>query len=255
MSLLEVSGLHTFYGETEALRGVSFNVEPGEIVALLGSNGAGKTTILRTISRLEHARQGRVVFKGQDITRVPAHRVVALGVGHVPEGRRVFSGLTVEENINLGGYLMRRRRTDLDGLHREMRELFPHLDERRAQLAGTLSGGEQQMLAIARALMCRPTLLALDEPSMGLAPMMVRTVLRAIARIREHGTAILMVEQNARQALRLADRAYVLEAGRISIAGKASELADDPRVQAAYLGGSVATEKADATDVVNSDAP
>ncbi len=250
MSLLEVSDLHTFYGETQALRGVSFRVEPGEIVALLGSNGAGKTTTLRTISRLEKARQGSVVFKGQDITGMAAHRVVALGIGHVPEGRRIFPGLTVEENISLGGYLMRRRRAALEDQRREMRELFPHLAERRGQLAGTLSGGEQQMLAIARALMCKPTLLALDEPSMGLAPMVTRTVLRAIARIRDHGTAILMVEQNARQALRLADRAYVLEGGRITLEGKASELAEDPRVQAAYLGGSPADQKAGNTELV-----
>lgn len=236
--LLEVDGIHTFYRDTEALKGVSFTVRPGEITTLLGSNGAGKTTVLRTISGLERARTGRVVFDGRDITRTRAHEIVALGLGHVPEGRRLFPGLTVEENLGLGGYLSRHDRAALRRRREEVFELFPRLVERRSQPAGTLSGGEQQMVAIGRALMSEPKLLALDEPSMGLSPVLQRTVLRVIARIRQRGTAILMVEQNARQALRLADRAYVLESGRITLHGPAGDLAKDPRVRAAYLGGS-----------------
>jgi branched-chain amino acid transport system ATP-binding protein len=234
-----VSGLHTFYGDTEALKGVSLRVEEGEIVALLGSNGAGKTTTLRTISGLERARSGSVRFAGAEITRLRAHRVVALGLGHVPEGRRVFPGLSVDENLVLGGYLRRKDPAAVAERREELFGLFPRLAERRRQLAGTLSGGEQQMLSIGRALMTEPRLLALDEPSVGLAPGLVRTIFGILAGIRERGTAILLVEQNARQALRLADRAYVLETGEVTLSGPAGELAADPRVLAAYLGGSV----------------
>ncbi len=238
MPLLAVADLRTFYGDTEALKGISFEVDPGEIVALLGSNGAGKTTTLRTLSGLQRPRSGSVRFDGRDITRARAHDVVAMGLGHVPEGRRVFPGLTVEENLNLGGYLSRRD-AGLIGRRRDRAyELFPRLHERRQQYAGTLSGGEQQMLAMGRALMSQPKLLCLDEPSMGLAPLLAATILRIVAEIRSRGTAVLMVEQNARQALRLADRAYVLETGSIVLSGRAADLASDPRVQAAYLGGS-----------------
>ena len=238
MALLTVTDLHTYYGDTAAVRGASLEVGEGEIVALLGSNGAGKTTTLRTISRLERCRSGSVVFDGVDITKARAHSVVEMGLAHVPEGRRIFPALTVEENLNLGGYLSRRDQKAVTTRKHEIFDLFPRLVERRGQLGGTLSGGEQQMLAIGRALMVQPRLLALDEPSMGLAPIMVRAVGEVIRRIRASGTAILMVEQNARQALRLADRAYVLETGRIVLSGPARELAGDPRVQHAYLGGS-----------------
>lgn len=242
MSLLEVSELTSRYGQIEALAGISFDVGPGEIVALLGSNGAGKTTTLRTITGLHRAKAGRIVFDGEDLSRLGTHRIVALGLGHVPEGRRVFPALTVAENLLLGGYLKRRERHVIDERRGEIYEMFPRLGERRSQLAGLLSGGEQQMLAIGRALMHRPRLLALDEPTMGLAPQTARQVLEIIRRIRDEGTTILIVEQNAHQALRLADRAYVLESGRIVLSGPAAELAVDPRVKAAYLGGDPAPE-------------
>ena len=223
---------------------MSLEVSEGEIVALLGSNGAGKTTTLRTISGLERSRSGSIIFEGIDITKARAHVIVGMGLAQVPEGRRIFAALTVEENLNLGGFLSRRDHATLARRKQEVFDLFPRLVERRAQFGGTLSGGEQQMLAIGRALMVQPRLLALDEPSMGLAPIMVKAVFEVIRRIRANGTAILMVEQNVRQALRLADRAYVLETGQIVLSGPAAELAGDPRVQHAYLGGS-AEEPAD----------
>ncbi len=237
MALLEVQDLHTFYGSIEALRGLSFTVEEGEIVALLGSNGAGKTTTLRSISGLERPRSGAIRFLGRDISHMPAHRIVQLGLGHVPEGRRIFVNLSVEENLMLGGYLLRRTPREVQARRDEEFERLPRLLERRHQLAGTLSGGEQQMLAIGRALITRPRLLALDEPSMGLAPILVQSIFQIIAQIRKGGTAILLVEQNARQALRLADRGYVLETGSIVLADTAKALAENRRVQAAYLGG------------------
>ena len=238
MALLTVTDLHAYYGDVPALRGVSLEVGEGEIVALLGSNGAGKTTTLRSISGLMRPRTGTISFGGTDITRKRAHVIVALGLNQVPEGRRIFPALSVEENLNLGGYLSRRDQKTVAQRKQQVFDLFPRLAERRRQLGGTLSGGEQQMLAIGRALMNEPRLLALDEPSMGLAPVMVRAVGEVIRRIRARGTAILMVEQNARQALALADRAFVLETGRVVIEGPASELAQDVRVQHAYLGGS-----------------
>ncbi len=237
MALLEVRDLHTFYGSIEALKGISFQVDEGEIVALLGSNGAGKNTTLRSISGLERPRSGLVRFAGQEIQRMPAHRIVQLGLGHVPEGRRIFVNLTVEENLSLGGYLLRRTPHEVHLRRDEVFERLPRLLERRHQLAGTLSGGEQQMLAIGRALITRPKLLALDEPSMGLAPILVHAIFQTIAEIRKGGTAILLVEQNARQALRLADRGYVLETGSIVLQDEAKALAENRRVQAAYLGG------------------
>jgi branched-chain amino acid transport system ATP-binding protein len=243
VGLLEIRDLQVSYGNVEVLHGISLDVSEGEIVALLGSNGAGKTTTLRAISGLIRPRAGAIVMAGHQLNALRAHQIVALGLGHVPEGRRMFGALTVEENLRLGGYLIRRDGATLaqrmDGVY----QTFPRLGERRGQLAGTLSGGEQQMLAIARALMLRPRIIVLDEPSMGLAPKLVRAIFGMIAHICNEGTSILLVEQNARQALRIAHRAYVLESGRIALAGSARDLAQDSRVRAAYLGGSaVATE-------------
>ncbi|SDH62754.1 ABC transporter ATP-binding protein [Paraburkholderia phenazinium] len=238
MGLLEISDLHVSYGTVEVLHGISLEVAEGEIVALLGSNGAGKTTTLRAISGLIRPRAGAIVLAGQQLTGLRAHQIVALGLGHVPEGRRMFGALTVEENLRLGAYLIRRESVVLEQRIAQVYETFSRLGERRSQLAGTLSGGEQQMLAIARALMLRPRIVVLDEPSMGLAPKLVRVIFGMISDICKAGTSVLLVEQNARQALRIAHRAYVLESGRIALAGSAHELAQDNRVRAAYLGGS-----------------
>ena len=238
MGLLEIRDLHVSYGKVEVLHGISLEVGAGEIVALLGSNGAGKTTTLRAISGLIRARAGQITMDGRSLNDLPAHRIVALGIGHVPEGRRMFGALTVEENLRLGGYLIRREAGSLEERLETMFEAFPRLRERHNQLAGTLSGGEQQMLAIARALMVKPRLVVLDEPSMGLAPKLVRAIFAMIAKIQSEGTAILVVEQNARQALRIASRAYVLESGKVALSGPSQELAQDSRVRAAYLGGS-----------------
>ena len=240
MGLLEIRDLHVSYGSVEVLHGISLDVGEGEIVALLGSNGAGKTTTLRAVSGLVRPRAGEIVMAGQRLNALRAHQIVALGLGHVPEGRRMFGALTVEENLQLGGYLIRRDSAVMAQRIDNVYQTFPRLGERRSQLAGTLSGGEQQMLAIARALMLRPRIIVLDEPSMGLAPKLVRVIFGMIADICKEGTSILLVEQNARQALRIAHRAYVLESGRIALAGPARDLAQDSRVRAAYLGGSAA---------------
>lgn len=240
MGLLEIRDLHVGYGKVEVLRGISLEVAEGEIVALLGSNGAGKTTTLRAISGLIRPRAGEIVLAGKRLNDLRAHQIVALGLGHVPEGRRIFGALTVTENLRLAGYVIRHDMAQLESRMAEMYQVFPRLGERRDQLAGTLSGGEQQMLAIARALMLRPRLMVLDEPSMGLAPKLVRAIFGMIASVRKEGTAILVVEQNARQALRIANRAYVLESGHIALSGLARDLAQDSRVRAAYLGGSAA---------------
>jgi branched-chain amino acid transport system ATP-binding protein len=237
VALLEVRDVHVSYGSIEAISGVSIRVEAGEMVAILGSNGAGKTTTLRTISGLERPRSGSVAFDGQDITRTPAHTIVGMGLCQVPEGRRIFGTLTVAENLNLGGYVLRGRPQELRVRREQVLETFPRLRERWGQLAGTLSGGEQQMLAIGRALMNEPRLLTLDEPSLGLSPVLARSILRIVRGFADRGVAVLMVEQNARQALRVADRAYVLETGRVVLEGPARELAEDPRVRRAYLGG------------------
>jgi len=239
--LLEIRDLSSRYGHTEAVRGISFDVRAGEIVALLGSNGAGKTTTLRTITGLHRASSGAVRFGGEDISRCKAHEIVARGLGHVPEGRRIFASLSVAENLLLGGYLKRRDRALVDARRDAICALFPRLGERREQLAGLLSGGEQQMLAIGRALMNEPKLLALDEPTMGLAPIAAKQMMSIVRDIRARGTTVLLVEQSARLALGLADRAYVLVAGQIALRGSGTELAKDPRVQAAYLGGDPAT--------------
>src|SRR5919202_930994 len=248
MALLEVNDVHVFYGNIEALGGLSIRVEPGEMVAVLGSNGAGKTTTLRAISGLERARSGSITFDGADITRTAAHEIVSRGLCQVPEGRRIFGTLTVAENLALGGYLLRRRPGELRARRDRVLETFPRLAERAGQLAGTLSGGEQQMLAIGRALKNEPKLLSLDEPSLGLSPLLARTILKIVRSFADQGVAVLVVEQNARQALRVADRAYVLETGRIVIEGPARELAADERVQRAYLGGfdAIAEEEAEA---------
>ena len=233
MSLLAVQDLVTAYGSIEALHGISFHVDEGEIVALLGANGAGKTTTLRTISGLLRPRAGEVRFAGERIDTRPAHEIVRLGLTHVPEGRWIFTLLTVDENLRLGAYA--ERRVPREALDRVFTQ-FPRLAERRGQLAGTLSGGEQQMLAMARALMTKPRLLLLDEPSMGLAPVLVRAIFQTIAEINRQGTTVLLVEQNANAALRLARRAYVLETGRIALEGPGADLARNEAVRRAYLG-------------------
>jgi branched-chain amino acid transport system ATP-binding protein len=233
VSLLEVRDLRTAYGSIEALHGISFHVEDGEIVALLGANGAGKTTTLRTISGLLRPRGGEVRFAGQRIDGHHAHDIVRLGLTQVPEGRWIFTLMTVDENLRLGAFT--EPRVPADALDRVF-TLFPVLRERRRQVAGTLSGGEQQMLAMARALMTTPRLLLLDEPSMGLSPVLVRTIFRTVAEINRAGTTVLLVEQNANAALRLAHRAYVLENGRIALEGPSAELARNEAVRRAYLG-------------------
>jgi branched-chain amino acid transport system ATP-binding protein len=237
MALLEVRDLHVFYGNIEALKGISLDAEQGQVVAILGGNGAGKTTTLRSISGLLRPRSGSIAFAGESITGLQAHVIVNRGLSQVPEGRRIFSILNVEENLNLGGYLIRSQRALVHERKEAVYRLFPRLEERRGQLAGTLSGGEQQMLAIGRAMMSDPKLLMLDEPSLGLSPLLARSVLKTVREIANRGTTVLLVEQNARQALAIADRAYVIETGRIVLEGDAASLAKDARVQRAYLGG------------------
>lgn len=236
MPLLELQDIHTYYGSVHALKGISLEVEEGEIVTLLGANGAGKTTTLNTISGLLRPLQGQIVFNGRVLNQVSAHQIVNLGISQAPEGRKVFSTLTVQENLNMGAYSLGDNRKAIEENRRGVFELFPRLEERRNQIAGTLSGGEQQMLAVGRALMSRPKLLMLDEPSLGLAPMLVRAIFETIREINEGGVTILLVEQNARAALRLADKGYVLETGRIVLSGTAEDLMRDERVRKAYLG-------------------
>ncbi len=234
-AVLRVEEIDVRYGNIQALRGVSLEVRAGEVVALIGANGAGKTTTLRTISGLLRPVRGRILLDGQDLTRLPAHRITAMGVAHVPEGRAVFPNLTVLENLLLAAYTRRDRRAVARDLER-VYQLLPRLFERRRQSAGTLSGGEQQMLAIGRALMSQARIMLLDEPSMGLAPVLVAEIFRLLTDINRSGTTLLLVEQNARMALQIANRAYVLEAGRVVLSGPAAELARHPGVQQAYLG-------------------
>ena len=235
-SLLEVHDIEVFYGEFQALFGVSFSVDKGEVVAILGSNGAGKTTTLRTISGLLRPRRGRIIWQGRDITDTPAYTRVEMGISHVPEGRGIFPKLTVYENLRVAAYTKRAREKFEESLE-TVYSLFPRLRERRNQLAGTLSGGEQQMLAIARALIQRPVLLMMDEPSLGLAPKLAREVIMLAKRLRdEYGITVLLVEQNVRLSLKIADRAYILETGRIVREGKPEELEKDPKIREAYLG-------------------
>lgn len=234
--MLEIKNLDVYYGAIHALDHISLSVQQGEIVSLIGANGAGKSTTLRTISGLIRAKKGEVIFEGQSIAKTPPHKIVEMGIGHVPEGRRVFARMSVEENLELGAYI----RSDKAGIKSSMQEVydrFPRLFERRKQKAGTLSGGEQQMLAIGRALMSKPRVLLLDEPSMGLAPLLVKEIFNIIEEInRDQGVTILLVEQNAHMALSVASRGYVLETGRIVLEGVAKDLAANPEVQKAYLG-------------------
>ena len=235
--MLEVSGLEVRYGSVTAVKGISLEVAEGEVVAIIGPNGAGKTSTLRAITGLVPTAGGRVVFRGTDVSRWKAHRIVTLGLGHAPEGRRLFPQMTVMENLRMGAY-RRHGPAEIGRTLAQVEELFPRLAERRAQLAGTLSGGEQQMLAIGRALMAEPRLLVLDEPSFGLAPMIVREIGRIVRSInRERGVSVLLVEQNARMALGIAGRAYVMETGRVALSGPSATLAESPHVKAAYLGG------------------
>ncbi len=234
MALLEVSDVHTYYGNIEALKGISIEVEEGEIVTLIGSNGAGKSTTLRSISGLTPPRSGSIKFDGREIGETAPQDIVRLGISQSPEGRKIFPRMTVRENLDLGAYL--RRDDDIDADVRRVYDLFPRLEERQKQKAGTMSGGEQQMLAIGRALMAQPKLLLLDEPSMGLAPILVERIYETVAEINRQGTTILLVEQNANFALEVSKRAYVLETGAIALADDADTLRDNPDVQKAYLG-------------------
>lgn len=236
MALLEVKDLHVYYGVIQALKGINFEVNEGEIVTLIGANGAGKTTTMQSIIGLIPSRQGTVTFDGQDITKTPCHKIVKAGLTQVPEGRRIFQELTVYENLLMGGFSQKDQavlKKDIEGIY----ERFPRLAERRNQIAGTLSGGEQQMLAIGRAMMSRPKLLLLDEPSMGLSPLLVDQVFDIIKQLRDDGTTILLVEQNAGKSLAISDRAYVLELGEIVLSGTGEELATSDDVKKAYLGG------------------
>lgn len=235
MSLLTVQDIHTYYGHIHALKGISVTVEKGEVVTLIGSNGAGKSTTLKTISGLLHPKEGSIELEGERINGLPAHIIVSKGIGQSPEGRQIFTRLTVLENLEMGAY----SRTDKVGIKRDLDHifgLFPRLAERRNQAGGTLSGGEQQMLAMGRALMTRPRILMLDEPSMGLAPVLVDTIFEIIKTLNREGTTILLVEQNAARALSVANRGYVLETGRIILQGNATELANNDQVRKAYLG-------------------
>ncbi|MEU4741388.1 ABC transporter ATP-binding protein [Actinosynnema sp. NPDC023658] len=232
--LLEIKDIHVHYGKIAAIKGISLQVEDGEIVSLIGANGAGKTTTLKTISGLRPLTSGQVLFNGEDISKMPGHKRVMAGIGQSPEGRGVFPGMTVQENLLMGAYT---RKDALDADLAEVYELFPRLAERKNQFGGTMSGGEQQMIAIGRALMTKPKVLLLDEPSMGLAPMLIAQIFEIIKEINKRGTTVLLVEQNAQQALKLSDRAYVLETGRVVKSAPGPQLLDDPQVRAAYLGG------------------
>ena len=232
--ILKIDDINVFYGSIHAIKGISLEVNEGEIVTLIGANGAGKTTTLHTVSGLLRPRTGSISFCGEDITRIPAHKLVERGLAHCPEGRRVFLQMTVQENLDMGAYI---RRDDFSTSLEEVYELFPRLKERRKQVAGTLSGGEQQMLAMGRALMSKPKLLMLDEPSMGLAPILVEQIFDIIKNLHAVGTTILLVEQNAQAALSIADRAYVLETGKITLSGTGAELSKSDEVRKAYLGG------------------
>jgi branched-chain amino acid transport system ATP-binding protein len=235
MALLDVKDVHTFYGNIEALKGISLEVEEGECVTLIGSNGAGKSTTLRSVSGLTPPRQGSIRFRGREITETPPQEIVSMGVSQAPEGRHVFPRMSAHENLMLGAYL----RKDADGIQSDLERvfsLFPRLKERERQKGGTMSGGEQQMLAIGRALMAKPTLLLLDEPSMGIAPILVERIYETIAEINRQGTTILLVEQNANFALEVSSRGYVLETGKVTVTDKSASLRENPEVQRAYLG-------------------
>lgn len=234
--MLSVKNLEVYYGVINAIKGISFDVKPGEIVTLIGANGAGKTTILNTLSGLIKPKKGDILYEGQDIQKIEPHDIVRRGMAHVPEGRRIFPNMSVEDNLELGGYTLKQRSDVEEGLERAYKN-FPRLKERRKQFAGTLSGGEQQMLAIARALMTNPKLVLMDEPSMGLAPILVKEIFEIIKDINLNGTTVLLVEQNANMALSIANRAYVLETGQIVSEGEASTLLNNDDIRKAYLGG------------------
>ena len=235
MALLEIHDLEVYYGVIKAIKGVSFHVDEGEVIALIGANGAGKTTILHTITGLLQAENGSVTFGGANISKLPAHKIVAMGMAHVPEGRRVFSNLTVLQNLKMGAYT-RKDKAEVEASLENVYNRFPRLKERQNQMAGTLSGGEQQMLAMGRALMSKPKILLMDEPSMGLSPIYVNEIFDIIQEVSNAGTTVLLVEQNAKKALAIADRAYVLETGKIVLEGKASDLLNNEDIKKAYLG-------------------
>ncbi len=234
-ALLEVNNVEVYYGMIRALKGVSLKINRGEIVALIGANGAGKTTMLHTITGLIPAKSGSIIYNGVDLTKTKPHKIVAMGMAHVPEGRRVFQQLSVYDNLKLGAYT-KKNKSEVEEALKKVYERFPRLEERKKQLAGTLSGGEQQMLAMGRALMSNPDILLMDEPSMGLSPLFVKEIFDIIEKLHKSGTTILLVEQNAKMALSVADRAYVLETGNISIEGSAKEMLEDDRIKKAYLG-------------------
>ena len=235
MAMLEVKDLKVYYGMIQAIKGVSFHVNEGEVIALIGANGAGKTTILHTISGLLTPKEGTVTFEGKDIVKIPGHKIVSMGMAHVPEGRRVFAQLSVLQNLKMGAYT-RKDKAEIDATLKTVFQRFPRLEERQNQLAGTLSGGEQQMLAMGRALMSHPKLILMDEPSMGLSPIFVNEIFDIIQEVSKSGTTVLLVEQNAKKALAIADRAYVLETGNIVLEGKASDLLNNDSIKKAYLG-------------------
>ncbi len=235
MAMLEVKDLQVYYGVIQALKGVSFEVNKGEVIALIGANGAGKTTTLHTLTGLIQPKSGSIIFEGVDITKVPAHKIVEMGIAHVPEGRRVFSDLSVYENLKMGAYTRKDKKEIAESLANVYKR-FPRLEERKNQRAGTLSGGEQQMLAMGRALMSKPKMIVMDEPSMGLSPIFVNEIFDIIEKVSASGTTVLLVEQNAKKALSIADRAYVLETGNIAISGNAKELMNDDSIKKAYLG-------------------
>ncbi len=235
MAMLEIKNIEVYYGMIQAIKGISFEVNQGEVIALIGANGAGKTTILHTITGLLSPKSGSVIFEGKDITKVPAHKIVSLGMAHVPEGRRVFAELTVYENLKMGAYT-RKDKNEIEQTLQMVYERFPRLKERKNQLAGTLSGGEQQMLAMGRALMSHPKIIVMDEPSMGLSPILVNQIFEIIEEVSKSGTTVLLVEQNAKKALAIADRAYVLETGKIVLEGDAKKLMNDDSIKKAYLG-------------------
>ncbi|HIZ21193.1 MAG TPA: ABC transporter ATP-binding protein [Candidatus Blautia faecigallinarum] len=235
MALLEIKDIHVYYGVIQALKGVSFEVNKGEVVALIGANGAGKTTTLHTITGLLRAKSGSILFNGTDISRTPAHKIVTMGMAHVPEGRRVFADMTVLQNLKMGAYT-RNDKNEVEETLKKVYQHFPRLEERKNQPAGTLSGGEQQMLAMGRALMSKPSIILMDEPSMGLSPIFVNEIFDIIKEVSQEGTTVLLVEQNAKKALSIADRAYVLETGNVTLEGSADALLHDESVQKAYLG-------------------
>ena len=235
MAMLEVKNLEVYYGVIQAIKGISFEVNEGEVIALIGANGAGKTTTLQTITGMLQPKAGEIIFEGKDISKIPGHKIVSMGMAHVPEGRRVFAELSVYENLKLGAYT-RKDKKEIEETLARVYKSFPRLEERKNQLAGTLSGGEQQMLAMGRALMSKPKIILMDEPSMGLSPILVEEIFHIIREISASGTTVLLVEQNAKKALSIADRAYVLETGSITLEGKAEDLLHDESVQKAYLG-------------------